>query len=188
MKWGSMASKCAGRGVPFGYNPQRDRFVWLSSVPLDRYGEALRARLPVLRRQTAGRADCDQYTSSVLQVLQALIAVLVRWWVRVAAAQGSQGLFWPTRSAGVPPPDGLLGGRSAARIEDKRFRAMGSRLAADIRTGRPLCLSGDRVPYSARKKCTIEAVEVEMPQENGLRPDVVLTLKDSRGGSRQGCG
>lgn len=39
MKWGSMASKCAGRGVPFGYDPQTDRFVWLSSVPLDRYGE-----------------------------------------------------------------------------------------------------------------------------------------------------
>lgn len=36
------------------------------------------------------------------------------------------------------------------------------------------------MPYSARK-CTIEAVEVEMPQENDLRPDVVLTLKDSRG-------
>lgn len=37
------------------------------------------------------------------------------------------------------------------------------------------------VPYSARK-CTIEAVELETTQENGLRPDVVLTLKDSRGG------
>ena len=34
-----MASKCAGRGVPFGYDPQKDRFVWLSLVPLDRYGE-----------------------------------------------------------------------------------------------------------------------------------------------------
>lgn len=36
------------------------------------------------------------------------------------------------------------------------------------------------VPYSARK-CTIEAVELETTQENGLRPDAVLTLKDSRG-------
>ena len=36
------------------------------------------------------------------------------------------------------------------------------------------------VPYSA-KKCTIEAVELETTQENGLRPDVILTLKDSRG-------
>ena len=39
MKWGSMASKCKGQGVPFGCDPQTDRFVWLSSVPLDRYGE-----------------------------------------------------------------------------------------------------------------------------------------------------
>lgn len=36
------------------------------------------------------------------------------------------------------------------------------------------------VPYTARK-CTIEAVELETTQENGLRPDVILTLKDSRG-------
>lgn len=36
------------------------------------------------------------------------------------------------------------------------------------------------VPYTARK-CTIEAVEIETTQENGLRPDVVLALKDSRG-------
>lgn len=36
------------------------------------------------------------------------------------------------------------------------------------------------VPYSARK-CTIEAVELETTQENGLRPDVVLALKDSYG-------
>lgn len=113
---------------------------------------ALRARLPVLRRQTAGRADCDQYTSPVLQVLQALIAVLVRWWVRVAAAQGSQVSFGRFGRQGVPPPDGLLGGRSAARIEDKRFRAMGSRLAADIRTGRPLCLSGDLGAVLGEKK------------------------------------
>ena len=34
-----MASKCAGRGVPFGYDPQKERFVWLSSVPLERFGE-----------------------------------------------------------------------------------------------------------------------------------------------------
>lgn len=141
---------------------------------------ALRARLPVLRRQTAGRADCDQYTSPVLQVLQALIAVLVRWWVRVAAAQGSQVSFGRFSRQGVPPPDGLLGGRSAARIEDKRSGRW-------VHDWRQTFEQDDRcvypeiwVPYSARKS-TIEAVEVEMPQENGLRPDVVLTLKDSLG-------
>lgn len=35
--------------------------------------------------------------------------------------------------------------------------------------------------YRIRRECTIEAVELEATQENGLRPDVILTLKDSRG-------
>lgn len=180
MKWGSMASKCAGRGVPFGYDPQRDRFVWLSSVPLDRYGErcglvcpSCGGKLQAVRTATntphpyykcfrhSSLSSCGgRFESQLHRAVKSLLADSVGREFRL-----------PMVSLADAAPH-------ASRISDSGRWSYGWRqpFEQDDRCIYPEIW----VPYSA-KKCTIEAVELETTQENGLRPDVILTLKDSRG-------
>ena len=143
MKWGSMASKCAGRGVPFGYDPQTDRFVWLSSVPLDRYGE----RCGLVCPSCGGKLQAVRTATNTPHPYYKCF--------RHSSLSSCGGGFEPQLHRAVKSlladsvgrefrlPMVSFGGCRAARIEDKRFRAMGPRLAADFRTGRPLRLSGD---------------------------------------------
>lgn len=180
MKWGSMASKCAGRGVPFGYDPQRDRFVWLSSVPLDRYGErcglvcpSCGGKLQAVRTATntphpyykcfrhSSLSSCGGRFESLLhRAVKSLLADSVGREFRL-----------PMVSLADAAPH-------ASRISDSGRWSSGWRqtFEQDDRCVYPEIW----VPYSSRK-CTIEAVELETTRENGLRPDVVLALKDSRG-------
>lgn len=180
MKWGSMASKCAGRGVPFGYDPQRDRFVWLSSVPLDRYGErcglvcpSCGGKLQAVRTATntphpyykcfrhSSLSSCGGgFESQLHRAVKSLLADSVGREFRL-----------PMVSLADAAPHASRISDSGRWVHDWR-----QTFEQDDRCVYPEIW----VPYSARKS-TIEAVEVEMPQENGLRPDVVLTLKDSLG-------
>lgn len=180
MKWGSMTSKCAGRGVPFGYDPQTDRFVWLSSVPLDRYGErcglvcpSCGGKLQAVRtatntphpyfkcfRHSSGSSCSGGLESQLHKAVKSLLADAVDREFRL-----------PMVSLADAAPH-------ASRISDSgRWESdWRGNFEQDSRCRYPEIW----VPYTARK-CTIEAVELETTQENGLRPDAVLTLKDSRG-------
>lgn len=180
MKWGSMASKCAGRGVPFGYDPQGDRFVWLSSVPLDRYGERCGLVCPScggkLQAVRASRNSSQQYFrcfrhSSLSSCSGGFESQLHRAVKSLLADSLGREFRLPMVSLADAAPD-------ASRISDSGRWSYGWRrpFEQDDRCIYPEIW----VPYSA-KKCTIEAVELETTQENGLRPDVILTLKDSRG-------
>lgn len=181
MKWGSMASKCKGQGVPFGCDPQTDRFVWLSSVPLDRYGErcglvcpSCGGKLQAVRTATntphpyykcfrhSSLSSCgDGFESQLHRAVKSLLADSVGREFRL-----------PMVSLADAAPHASRISDSGRWVHDWRqtFEQDGRCVYPEI-----------WVPYSARK-CTIEAVELETAQENGLRPDVVLTLKDSRGG------
>lgn len=180
MKWGSMASKCAGRGVPFGYDPQGDRFVWLSSVPLDRYGERCGLVCPScggkLQAVRASRNSSQQYFrcfrhSSLSSCSGGFESQLHRAVKSLLADSVGREFRLPMVSLADAAPH-------ASRISDSGRWSYGWRqpFEQDDRCIYPEIW----VPYSA-KKCTIEAVELETTQENGLRPDVILTLKDSRG-------
>lgn len=180
MKWGSMASKCAGRGVPFGYDPQRDRFVWLSSVPLDRFGErcglvcpSCGSKLQAVRtakntphpyfkcfRHSSLTSCSGGFESQLHRAVKSLLADSVGREFRL-----------PMVSLADAAPHASRIGDSGRWSRDWR-----QTFEQDDRCVYPEIW----VPYSARK-CTIEAVELEANQANGLRPDVVLTLKDSRG-------
>lgn len=175
-----MASKCAGRGVPFGYDPQKDRFVWLSSVPLDRYGErcglvcpSCGGRLQAVRTATntphpyykcfrhSSLSSCSgKFESQLHRAVKSLLADSVGREFRL-----------PMVSLADAAPH-------ASRISDSGRWSYGWRqpFEQDNRCIYPEIW----VPFTARK-CTIEVVELETTQANGLRPDVVLTLKDSRG-------
>lgn len=174
-----MASKCAGRGVPFGYDPQRDRFVWLSSVPLDRFGErcglvcpSCGGKLQAVRTATntphpyykcfrhSSLSSCSGgFESQLHRAVKSLLADSVG------------------REFRLPMVSLADAGPHASRISDSGRWSSGWRqtFEQDDRCVYPEIW----VPYTARK-CTIEAVELETAQANGLRPDVVLTLKDSR--------
>lgn len=180
MKWGSMASKCAGRGVPFGYDPQGDRFVWLSSVPLDRYGERCGLVCPAcggkLQAVRASRNSSQQYFrcfrhSSLSSCSGGFESQLHRAVKSLLADSVGREFRLPMVSLADAAPH-------ASRISDSGRWSYGWRqpFEQDDRCIYPEIW----VPYSA-KKCTIEAVELETTQEKGLRPDVILTLKDSRG-------
>ena len=180
MKWGSMASKCAGRGVPFGYYPKRDRFVWLSSVPLDRYGErcglvcpSCGGKLQAVRTATntphpyykcfrhSSLSSCGGgFESQLHRAVKSLLADAVGREFRL-----------PMVSLADAAPHASRISDSGRWVHDWR-----QTFEQDDRCVYPEIW----VPYSARK-CTIEAIELETTQENGLRPDVVLALKDSRG-------
>lgn len=180
MKWGSMASKCAGRGVPFGYDPQTDRFVWLSSVPLDRYGErcglvcpSCGGKLQAVRTATntphpyykcfrhSSLSSCGGgFESQLHRAVKSLLADSVGREFRL-----------PMVSLADAAPHASRISDSGRWVHDWR-----QTFEQDDRCVYPEIW----VPYSARK-CIIEAVELETTQENGLRPDAVLTLKDSRG-------
>lgn len=175
-----MASKCAGRGVPFGYDPQRDRFVWLSSVPLDRYGErcglvcpSCGGKLQAVR--TANNTPHPYYKcfrhSSLSSCSGGFESQLHRAVKYLLADSVGREFRFPMVSLADAAPH-------ASRISDSGRWSCGWRqtFEQDDRCVYPEIW----VPYSARK-CTIEVVELETTQENGLRPDVVLTLKDSRG-------
>lgn len=175
-----MASKCAGRGVPFGYDPQRDRFVWLSSVPLDRYGERCGLVCPScggkLQAVRASRNSSQQYFrcfrhSSLSSCGGGFESQLHRAVKYLLADSVGREFRLPMVSLADAAPH-------ASRISDSGRWSSGWRqpFEQDDRCVYPEIW----VPYSARK-CTIEAVELETTQANGLRPDVVLTLKDSRG-------
>lgn len=175
-----MASKCAGRGVPFGYDPQRDRFVWLSSVPLDRYGErcglvcpSCGGKLQAVR--TATNTPHPYYKcfrhSSLSSCGGGFESQLHRAVKYLLADSVGREFRLPMISLADAAPH-------ASRISDSGRWSRDWRQAfeQDDRCVYPEIW----VPYSARK-CTIEAVELETTQANGLRPDVVLTLKDSCG-------
>lgn len=175
-----MASKCKGQGVPFGCDPQTDRFVWLSSVPLDRYGErcglvcpSCGGKLQAVRTATntphpyykcfrhSSLSSCGGcFESQLHRAVKSLLADSVGREFRL-----------PMVSLADAAPH-------ASRICDS------GRWSRDWRQTfeqEDRCVYPEIwVPYTARK-CTIEAVELETTQENGLRPDVILTLKDSRG-------
>lgn len=175
-----MASKCKGQGVPFGCDPQTDRFVWLSSVPLDRYGErcglvcpSCGGKLQAVRTATntphpyykcfrhSSLSSCGGcFESQLHKAVKSLLADSVGREFRL-----------PMVSLADAAPH-------ASRICDS------GRWSRDWRQTfeqEDRCVYPEIwVPYTARK-CTIEAVELETTQENGLRPDVILTLKDSRG-------
>lgn len=175
-----MASKCAGRGVPFGYDPQKDRFVWLSSVPLDRFGErcglvcpSCGGKLQAVRTATntphpyfkcfrhSSLSSCGGgFESQLHRAVKYLLADSVGREFRL-----------PMVSLADAAPH-------ASRISDSGRWSCGWRqpFEQDDRCIYPEIW----VPFTARK-CTIEAVELEVTQANGLRPDVILTLKDSCG-------
>lgn len=175
-----MASKCEGRGVPFGYDPQGDRFVWLSSVPLDRYGErcglvcpSCGGKLQAVRTATntphpyykcfrhSSLSSCSGgFESQLHRAVKSLLADSVGRELRV-----------PMVSLADAAPHASRISDSGRWVHDWR-----QPFEQDDRCVYPEIW----VPYSARK-CTIEAVELETTQENGLRPDVVLALKDSYG-------
>lgn len=180
MKWGSMASKCKGQGVPFGCDPQTDRFVWLSSVPLDRYGErcglvcpSCGGKLQAVR--TATNTPHPYYKcfrhSSLSSCGGGFESQLHRAVKYLLADSVGREFRLPMISLADAAPH-------ASRISDSGRWSRDWRQAfkQDDRCVYPEIW----VPYSARK-CTIEAVELETTQANGLRPDVVLTLKDSCG-------
>lgn len=175
-----MASKCAGRGVPFGYDPQKDRFVWLSSVPLERFGERCGLVCPScggkLQAVRASRNSSQQYFrcfrhSSLSSCGGGFESQLHRAVKYLLADSVGREFRLPMVSLADAAPH-------ASRISDSGRWSYGWRqpFEQDERCIYPEIW----VPYSARK-CTIEAVELEAAQENGLRPDVVLKLKDSRG-------
>ena len=179
MKWGSMASKCAGRGVPFGYDPQKDRFVWLSSVPLDRFGErcglvcpSCGGKLQAVR--TATNTPHPYYKcfrhSSLSSCGGGFESQLHRAVKYLLADSVGREFRLPMVSLADAAPH-------ASRISDSGRWSCGWRqpFEQDDRCFYPEIW----VPFTARK-CTIEAVELEATQANGLRPDVILTLKDSR--------
>ena len=175
-----MASKCAGRGVPFGYDPQRDRFVWLSSVPLDKYGErcglvcpSCGGKLQAVRTATNtphANYKCFRH-SSLSSCSGGFESQLHRAVKSLLADSVGREFRLPMVSLADAAPH-------ASRISDSGRWSRDWRQAfeQDDRCVYPEIW----VPYSARK-CTIEAVELETTQANGLRPDVVLTLKDSCG-------
>lgn len=166
--------------MPFGYDPQGDRFVWLSSVPLDRYGErcglvcpSCGGKLQAVRTATntphpyykcfrhSSLSSCSGgFESQLHRAVKSLLADSVGREFRL-----------PMVSLADAAPH-------ASRISDSGRWSCGWRqpFEQDDRCIYPEIWA----PYSA-KKCTIEAVELETTQENGLRPDVILTLKDSRG-------
>ena len=175
-----MVSKCAGRGVPFGYDPQTDRFVWLSSVPLDRYGErcglvcpSCGGKLQAVRTATntphpyykcfrhSSLSSCSGgFESQLHRAVKYLLADSVG------------------REFRLPMVSLADAAAHASRISDSGRWSCGWRqpFEQDDRCIYPEIW----VPFTARK-CTIEAVELETTQANGLRPDVILTLKDSCG-------
>lgn len=166
--------------MPFGCDPQTDRFVWLSSVPLDRYGErcglvcpSCGGKLQAVRTATntphpyykcfrhSSLSSCGGgFESQLHRAVKSLLADSVGREFRL-----------PMVSLADAAPH-------ASRIGDSGRWSRGWRQPSeqDDRCVYPEIW----VPYTARK-CTIEAVELETTQTNGLRPDVILTLKDSRG-------
>lgn len=166
--------------MPFGYDPQKDRFVWLSSVPLDRYGERCGLVCPScggkLQAVRASRNSSQQYFrcfrhSSLSSCGGGFESQLHRAVKYLVADSVGREFRLPMVSLAMAAPH-------ASRISDSGRWSYGWRqpFEQDERCIYPEIW----VPYSARK-CTIEAVELEAAQENGLRPDVVLKLKDSRG-------
>lgn len=175
-----MASKCAGRGVPFGYDPQGNRFVWLSQIPLDRYGErcglvcpSCSGRLQAVR--TAVNTPHPYYKcfrhSSLSSCAGGFESQLHRAVKSLLSDSVGREFRLPMVSLADAAPH-------ASRIGDSGKWNYGWRqtFEQDARCTYPEVW----VPYSA-KKYIIEEVELEVTQENGLRPDVVLTLKDGRG-------
>lgn len=166
MKWGSMASKCAGRGVPFGYDPQRSRFVWLSSIPLDRYGErcglvcpSCGGKLQAVRTATntphpyykcfrhSSLASCGGgFESQLHRAVKSLLADSVGREFRL-----------PMVSLADAAPHASRISDSGRWVHDWR-----QTFEQDDRCVYPEIW----VPFSARK-CTIEAVELETTQANG---------------------
>lgn len=166
--------------MPFGCDPQADRFVWLSSVPLDRYGErcglvcpSCGGKLQAVRTATntphpyyqcfrhSSLSSCGGgFESQLHRAVKSLLADSVGREFRL-----------PMVSLADAAPH-------ASRISDsgRWSRDWRQTFEQDDRCVYPEIW----VPYTVRK-CTIEAVELEAIQENGLRPDVILTLKDSRG-------
>lgn len=166
--------------MPFGYDPQKDRFVWLSSVPLDRYGERCGLVCPScggkLQAVRASRNSSQQYFrcfrhSSLASCGGGFESQLHRAVKYLMADSVGREFRLPMVSLADAAPH-------ASRISDSGRWSCGWRqpFEQDERCIYPEIW----VPYSARK-CTIEAVELEAAQENGLRPDVILKLKDSRG-------
>lgn len=175
-----MASRCKGLAVPFGYNPQTDRFVWLNSIPLDRYGErcglvcpSCGGKLQAVRTATntlhpyykcfrhSLLSSCSgKFESQLHRAVKSLLADSVGREFRL-----------PMVSLADAAPHASRISDSGRWVHDWR-----QTFEQDDRCVYPEIW----VPYSARK-CTIEAVELETTQENGLRPDAVLTLKDSHG-------
>ena len=166
--------------MPFGYDPKRDRFVWLSSVPLDRYGErcgldcpSCGGKLQAVRTATntphpyykcfrhSSLSSCGGgFESQLHRAVKSLLADSVGREFRL-----------PMVSLADAAPHASRISDSGRWVHDWR-----QTFEQDDRCVYPEIW----VPYSARK-CTIEAIELETTQENGLRPDVVLALKDSRG-------
>lgn len=166
--------------MPFGYDPQRDRFVWLSSVPLDRYGQrcglvcpSCGGKLQAVRTATntphpyykcfrhSSLSSCaGRFESQLHRAVKSLLADSVGREFRL-----------PMVSLADAAPHASRISDSGRWVHDWR-----QTFEQDDRCVYPEIW----VPYSARK-CTIEAVELETTQENGLRPDAVLTLKDSHG-------
>ena len=166
--------------MPFGYDPQGDRFVWLSSIPLDRFGESCGlvcpscgGKLQAIRakpntpdqyfkcfRHSSGSSCNGGFESQLHKAVKSLLADAVGREFRL-----------PMVSLADAAPH-------ASRISDSGRWASGWQgyFEQDSRCRYPEIW----VPYTARK-CSIEAVELETTQENGLRPDAILTLKDSRG-------
>ena len=175
-----MASKCAGRGVPFGYDPQRDRFVWLSSVPLERYGE----RCGLVCPSCGGKLQAVRTAkNSPHPYYKCFSDSSLSWcagWFESQLHRAVKSLLADSvgREFRLPMVSLADAAPHASRISDS---------GRWVHDWRQTFEQDDRcvypeiwVPYSARK-CTIEAVELETTQENGLRPDAVLTLKDSHG-------
>lgn len=166
--------------MPFGYDPQRDRFVWLSSVPLERYGErcglvcpSCGGKLQAVRtaknsphpyykcfRHSSLSSCAGRFESQLHRAVKSLLADSVGREFRL-----------PMVSLADAAPHASRISDSGRWVHDWR-----QTFEQDDRCVYPEIW----VPYSARK-CTIEAVELETTQENGLRPDAVLTLKDSHG-------
>ena len=175
-----MASKCKGQGVPFGCDPQTDRFVWLSSVPLDRYGErcglvcpSCGGKLQAVRTATntphpyykcfrhSSLSSCGGgFESQLHRAVKSLLADSVGREFRLPMV---------SLADAAPHASRICDSGRWSRDWRQTFEQDGRCVYPEI-----------WVPYSARK-CTIEAVELESTQENGLRPDGGLTLKDSRG-------
>ena len=176
-----MASKCAGRGVPFGYDPQGNRFVWLSQIPLDRYGErcglvcpSCSGRLQAVR--TAVNTPhpyykCFRHSSLSSSCTGGFETQLHRAVKSLLSDSVGREFRLPMVSLADAAPH-------ASRISDSGRWSYGWRqtFKQDDRCIYPEVW----VPYSA-KKYVIEAVELETTQANGLRPDVILTLGDGRG-------